>query len=63
MLGLAVVLASAIWTQDTGRVPETVASGVEGTFGLVSWAVPLLVAALGIRFLRHPDQIARPGGS
>ncbi|HEY3201683.1 MAG TPA: DNA translocase FtsK 4TM domain-containing protein [Actinomycetes bacterium] len=61
LVGLAVVLASAIWTQDTGRVPETVASGVEGTFGLVSWAVPLLVAALGIRFLRHPDQIAETG--
>ncbi len=61
LVGLAVVLASAIWTQDTGRVPETVASGVEGTFGLLSWAVPLLVAALGIRFLRHPDQIAETG--
>jgi len=61
LLGLAVILASAIWTQDTGRVPETVATGAEGTFGLVSWAVPLLVAALGIRFLRHPDQIAETG--
>jgi DNA segregation ATPase FtsK/SpoIIIE, S-DNA-T family len=61
LVGLAVVLASAIWTQDAGRVPETVASGAEGTFGLVSWAVPLLVAALGIRFLRHPDQIAETG--
>ncbi len=60
-MGLAVVLASAIWLQDKGAVPETVAQGVSATFGVVAWAVPVLVATLGVRFLRHPDQTPETG--
>jgi S-DNA-T family DNA segregation ATPase FtsK/SpoIIIE len=61
LIGLAIVLGSAVWAGDTGPVPEAVASGMAGTFGLVSSALPLLVAALGVRFLRHPDETAQTG--
>ena len=41
--------------QPAGRGIRTV---LEGAFGSVAWVVPLLVALLAWRYLRHPDRNA-----
>ena len=61
LLGGAVVVAAATWVgigSGLGRLMTTV---VSGAFGSLAWTVPLLLALLSWRFLRHPDRNAETG--
>jgi S-DNA-T family DNA segregation ATPase FtsK/SpoIIIE len=55
-LGAALVVAAVSWWGLTGRAAEVVEAVVAGTVGQVGLAVPLLLLALGVRLLRHPDR-------
>jgi S-DNA-T family DNA segregation ATPase FtsK/SpoIIIE len=55
-LGVAIVLAAGLWFRMdniAGRAMQTV---IGGAFGAAAWVVPMLVALLSWRFLRHPDR-------
>ncbi len=56
LIGLAVVVASAVWWDLPGRVGDTVRTVVTGSVGLLGWAVPLVLLAVAWRTLRHPDR-------
>ncbi len=53
----AIVAAAAIWWDMSGPV-RPVGNFVNALFGSGSWTVPLLLALLAWRFLRHPDNNA-----
>ena len=61
VIGLAVVVAATTWGAGTGVVSGLVTSVVTGATGVLDWAVPLLLLALGIRIMRHPDDSADTG--
>jgi len=54
-LGIAIALAIGVWWRP-GGVGRATYNVVSGSFGSLAWTVPLLVALLGWRFLRHPDR-------
>jgi DNA segregation ATPase FtsK/SpoIIIE, S-DNA-T family len=56
-LCLAIACAVAIWWDAAGPL-RPVALAIRGLFGSGSWAVPLLLALLAWRYLRHPDKNA-----
>jgi DNA segregation ATPase FtsK/SpoIIIE, S-DNA-T family len=61
LLGAAVVVAATVWWgigSAFGRLMNTV---VGGAFGSLAWMVPLLLALLAWRYLRHPDRNAETG--
>ena len=61
LLGAALVVAAAVWWglgSAVGRLMDTV---VGGAFGSLAWTVPLLLALVAWRFLRHPDRNAETG--
>jgi len=53
----AIVLAVAIWWHATGPL-QPLAKFAHSMVGSGSWTVPLLLALLAWRFLRHPDKNA-----
>jgi S-DNA-T family DNA segregation ATPase FtsK/SpoIIIE len=58
VLGLAIIMAAVTWFRlgsAAGRGLEAVA---RGGFGSAAWAVPILLALLAWRYLRHPDRNA-----
>ncbi len=61
VLALAIVVAAATWFAVDGPVPGLVRTVVTGATGRLDWTVPLLLAALAWRVLRHPDQNAATG--
>jgi S-DNA-T family DNA segregation ATPase FtsK/SpoIIIE len=61
LAGIAIVAASAVWWGLDGPVGAAVRNVVGGTVGLLSYAVPILLAAIAWRTLRHPDRNG-PGG-
>ncbi|GLW08518.1 cell division protein FtsK [Microtetraspora sp. NBRC 13810] len=56
VLAGAIVLAAMIWRETRGAVATVVDAVVRGVFGSLAWAVPILLALLAWRLLRHPDQ-------
>ena len=56
LVGLAVVVAAAVWWQLPGAAGDAVRTVVNGSVGLVGWAVPLLLLVAAWRTLRHPDR-------
>ena len=61
ILGAAIVTAATTWWHlgnEAGRVLWAV---VSGAFGSAAWSVPLLLALLSWRFLRHPERNAETG--
>ncbi len=61
LIGLAVVVAAAVWWQLPGDVGAAVRTVVTGSVGLLGWAVPLVLVAAALRTLRHPDRNGPPG--
>jgi len=61
LVGLAVVVASAVWWELPGAVADTVRTVVAGSVGVLGWAVPVLLLAVAWRTLRLPDQGGPPG--
>ncbi|CAN5402152.1 DNA translocase FtsK [soil metagenome] len=56
LLGLGIVVAASIWWAIPGAVGNATRSVVEGSVGILGWAVPLLLAAIAWRTMRHPDR-------
>ncbi len=55
LLGLAVVVAAAVWWQLPGGVGDTTRTVVNGSVGLLGWFVPLLLVFVAFRNLRDPE--------
>ncbi len=55
-LGVAIVLAAALWARMDNAVGRAIVDVVVGAFGSLAWLAPVLVALLAWRFLRHPDR-------
>ncbi|MDH2425171.1 DNA translocase FtsK [Sphaerisporangium sp. TRM90804] len=58
VLAAAVVLAAMTWRTTRGTFASVVDAVLRGTLGSLAWAVPLLLALVAWRLLRHPDQNA-----
>ncbi|HET6737507.1 MAG TPA: DNA translocase FtsK 4TM domain-containing protein, partial [Kribbella sp.] len=56
LIGLAVVVAAAIWWDLPGSVGNGVRTVVGGSIGMLGWALPLLLVVIAVRTLRHPDR-------
>ncbi|MET9311251.1 DNA translocase FtsK 4TM domain-containing protein [Kribbella sp. NPDC003505] len=56
LIGLAVVVAAAIWWDLPGAVGNGVRTVVGGSIGMLGWALPLMLVVIAIRTLRHPDR-------
>ncbi len=54
LLGMALVVAGAVWWQPPGGAMDLVRSVTAGSVGKVAWAVPLWLAWIGWRTLRDP---------
>ncbi len=55
ILGLALVVAGAVWWDLTGAVAGAIRGLTTGTVGVLAWAVPILLIVVAWRTLRHPD--------
>ena len=56
LIGLAVVVAAAIWWDLPGSVGDGVRTVVGGSVGMLGWALPLMLLFIAMRTLRHPDR-------
>lgn len=56
LLGLAIVVAAREWWSLSGTAGGIVHNVVAGTFGVVGVVVPLLLLAVAVRLMRHPDR-------
>ncbi|WP_144629274.1 FtsK/SpoIIIE family DNA translocase [Arthrobacter woluwensis] len=52
---LAVFIATFAWWGLSGWLPTVVASVVNGTFGWMTYLLPLMLAVCGVRLFRHPE--------
>ncbi len=59
VLGAAVVASGTVWWHMGTPVGQILTGFVRGTFGAGAWAVPVLLALLAWRLLRHPDRNAQ----
>src|SRR5215831_3636644 len=59
-LGAAIVVAATTWWH-LGNASRIMTELVHGVFGSLAWLVPVLLALLAWRFLRHPDRNAETG--
>jgi S-DNA-T family DNA segregation ATPase FtsK/SpoIIIE len=55
LVGLAVVVAAAVWWRLPGAVGEFTRTVVAGSVGLVAWFVPLMLCFVAWRNLRDPE--------
>jgi FtsK/SpoIIIE family/FtsK alpha domain/Ftsk gamma domain/4TM region of DNA translocase FtsK/SpoIIIE len=58
ILGLAIITAAATWWHLGSVVGRDLSSAVRHGFGWAAWVVPILLALLAWRYLRHPDRNA-----
>ena len=56
LIGLAVVVAAAIWWDLPGAVGNAFRTVIGGSVGMLGWAVPLMLLFIALRTLRHPDR-------
>ena len=61
LIGLAAVLAASVWTSGNAIVTEVLGLLISGASGRLAWLVPIAVAALGLRVIRHPEESADTG--
>jgi S-DNA-T family DNA segregation ATPase FtsK/SpoIIIE len=55
LVGAALVVAGAVWWELPGPVGSGIRTVVAGSFGIVGWAIPLLLLAAAWRTLRQPE--------
>ncbi|MCL3837417.1 FtsK/SpoIIIE family DNA translocase [Aeromicrobium duanguangcaii] len=56
LVSLALVSAASVWWDIPGGVGAAVRRVTTGSVGVLAWAVPILLAVLAWRTLRHPDR-------
>jgi S-DNA-T family DNA segregation ATPase FtsK/SpoIIIE len=56
LLGLALIVAAGTWSNLNGPVGELVEIIVTGAFGRLDLLVPILLAVVAVRFIRHPEK-------
>ncbi|MFF8827691.1 DNA translocase FtsK [Streptomyces sp. NPDC015131] len=56
LLGIALIVAAGTWANLRGPVGDLVEMLVTGAFGRLDLLVPLLVGAIAIRLILHPEQ-------
>ncbi|MFG1808298.1 DNA translocase FtsK [Streptomyces sp. NPDC049040] len=56
LLGLTLVVAAGTWSDLHGPVGDLVEMLVTGAFGRLDLLVPLLLGAVAVRLMRHPEQ-------
>jgi S-DNA-T family DNA segregation ATPase FtsK/SpoIIIE len=61
LVGLAVVVAAAVWWQLPGQLGDVTRTVVAGSVGLLAWLVPLLLCYVAWRNLRDPERNGPPG--
>jgi S-DNA-T family DNA segregation ATPase FtsK/SpoIIIE len=57
-LAAAIITSTVAWWHLGGPLGRALSTVVPGLFGAAAWTVPLLLALLAWRFLRHPDRNA-----
>jgi DNA segregation ATPase FtsK/SpoIIIE, S-DNA-T family len=57
-LGLAITMAAVTWFRLGGAVGHGLSAVVRSGFGSAAWLVPIMLALLAWRYLRHPDRNA-----
>ena len=60
-IGVAIITAATTWWSMNNVAGRLMDAFLRGAFGSVAWAIPILLALLGWRFLRHPDRNAETG--
>ncbi|MET7575088.1 DNA translocase FtsK [Streptomyces sp. NPDC005492] len=56
LFGLALIVAAGTWADLRGPVGDLVEILVTGAFGRLDLLVPILLAVIAVRFIRHPEQ-------
>jgi DNA segregation ATPase FtsK/SpoIIIE, S-DNA-T family len=56
LLGIALIVAAGTWADLRGPVGDLVEILVTGAFGRLDLLVPILLALIAVRFIRHPEQ-------
>ncbi|MEU9590558.1 DNA translocase FtsK [Streptomyces sp. NPDC048193] len=56
LLGMALIVAAGTWADLKGPVGDLVEILVTGAFGRLDLLAPLLLGAVGVRLIRHPEQ-------
>jgi S-DNA-T family DNA segregation ATPase FtsK/SpoIIIE len=56
LIGVAVVVAAAVWWQLPGSVGDATRTVVNGSVGLLGWLVPLLLCFVAWRNMRNPER-------
>ncbi|MGP3947862.1 DNA translocase FtsK [Streptomyces sp. 7N604] len=56
LLGIALIVAAGTWSNLQGPVGDLVEMLVTGAFGRLDLVVPLLLGAIAVRLIRHPEQ-------
>ncbi|WP_199809503.1 DNA translocase FtsK [Streptomyces sp. NRRL S-920] len=56
LLGIALIVAAGTWSNLRGPVGDLVEILVTGAFGRLDLLVPLLLGAIAVRLIRHPEQ-------
>jgi DNA segregation ATPase FtsK/SpoIIIE, S-DNA-T family len=60
-LGLAIIVAAVTWFRLGSMLGRALSALVGDGFGSAAWALPILLALLAWRYLRHPDRNADTG--
>ena len=60
-LGAALVVAATTWFHAGNGIGKLMTDVVRGGFGSMAWTLPVLLALLAWRYLRHPDRNAETG--
>lgn len=61
VLALAIAVAAMTWRTGQGAAATVVTAVLRGVLGSLAWSVPVLLALIAWRLLRHPDQNADTG--
>ncbi|GGY25988.1 DNA translocase FtsK [Streptomyces djakartensis] len=56
LLGMGLIVAAGTWADLEGPVGDLVEILVTGAFGRLDLLVPILLAVIAVRFIRHPEQ-------
>ena len=56
LVALAIIVAAREWFALAGSAGNFVHAAVAGTFGRVGFVLPLVLLALAVRLMRHPDR-------